>query len=314
MKIFLLLILLFNFSFSQKIKPFFIIKTKAFVMDFVIDKSFMYIANDEGSVEIFDFKTLKMINEIILPKLFTTRQEYVSAKIISVDRFKNKTLLVSTSLSGFRNVWLHDGITLKQIISEKDKLAIRKARFIEEDSFIFGTLGHEVISYKLKDSYIAYKKHLEKSYLSDMQISKDKSKVITASESGRVTVFDIKSAKVLNTYESLNVDKIYNVAYSKGVILTAGQDRRVGVYQSKKEAYYLKSNFMVYTAALSPSARLGIYSSTEEGNLQVFDIKTKKKMDILLGHTSSPTKISFVNEKELFSSGNEKKIFYWKLK
>lgn len=314
MKLLLLLLLLFTFSHAKEIKPFFIIKTKALVMDFVIDKGFMYIANDEGSIEVFDFLSKKIVDEIIIPSLYTNDNQEIKAKITSVDRFNDKTLFVSTSISGFRNVWLHDGYNLKQIISEKDKLSIKEARFLDENNFIFGTLGNEVISYNVNDNYIAYKKHLEQSYLSDMLVSSDKTKVLTSSESGRVTVFDVKTAKILNTYESLNVDKIYKIAYANGVIITAGQDRRVGVYLNNKQAYYLKSDFMVYTAALSPNANLGIYSSGEDGNLQVFDIKTKRKKDLLIGHSSSPTNISFVNKSELFSSGDEKKVFYWKLK
>ncbi len=314
MRFLLYVTLLFSSSYSKEIKPFFIIKTKALVLDFVIDKSFMYIANDEGSIEIFDFKSKKIVDEIILPSLLLTKNQNIRAKILSVDRFNNKTLFVSTTLKGFRNVWIHDGKILKKILSIKDKLSVKEARFINEDSFVLGTLGHEIISYNLKDNYTFYKKHLELSAFTDMVLSKDKTKLLSASESGRVTSLDIKSGKIIKIYESLNVDRIYKIAYANGVIITAGQDRRVGVYSKNKNTYYLKSDFLVFAVALNPNATLGVYSSTEDGVLQVFNIKNKKKLYTLVGHKAVPSNISFVNENELFSSGNENKIFYWKLK
>jgi WD40 repeat protein len=74
-----------------------------------------------------------------------------------------------------------------------------------------------------------------------------------------------------------------------------------------------KSDFLVYSVGLNPNGDTGVYSSGEENHLQVFDIKTKKNLNRLIGHNSLPTNIKFFNEKELFSSGNENKIFYWKI-
>ncbi|MEA1892056.1 MAG: hypothetical protein U9N33_05015 [Campylobacterota bacterium] len=77
---------------------------------------------------------------------------------------------------------------------------------------------------------------------------------------------------------------------------------------------YIQSDFLVYCVALSPSAKIGIYTSNEQNHLQLFNPKTKKLGDTLVGHKTAVNQIKFINEKELFSSDGRRDIFYWKLK
>ncbi|MGB5966337.1 MAG: nitrate reductase, partial [Sulfurimonadaceae bacterium] len=102
-------------------------------------------------------------------------------------------------------------------------------------------------------------------------------------------------------------------AYRSSVIITGGQDRRVGVYRTGEKPYHLKSDFLVYSVGLSPSGRVGVYSSGEEQALQLFDTKTKKKMDRLVGHKEIVSKIEFIGEHSLISSGEGQEIFLWKV-
>ncbi len=298
---------------AKDIYPTFILSSKGFVNDFVYDEGKLYVATDIGTVEIFDLYKQQLIDEIKLPNLHTTKGALVEPKVLSVDRLNNKMLIVSTTLKGFRNVWMHDGKKLTQLISPKNKLTIKEARFIDNENFMFATLGHEVIRYNNKDSYKAFSTHIEQSTFSDMTLSSNKQEILSASESGRVTITDTNSGKILKTYESQNVDNIYKIAYEKGTIITAGQDRRVGVYPKDGKPYHIKSDFLVYSASLSPSGKTGIFSSTEENYLQLFDISSGKFKERLIGHYATPTTIKFINEKEFFSSGDEKNIFYWNL-
>lgn len=313
MKKIYLILLLINFTFAKDIKPIFILETRDLVYDFVLDGANLYASNATGTIEIFDLFKQKKIDEIVLPPMYNIHGKQITSKILSVDRHNGKTLFVSTTLKGFRDVWIHDGINLKHIIKAENKLAVKEARFIDDDKFILGTIAHEMILYNMSDSYKAYRKHLEQSTFSDVALSEDKKTMITSSESGRVTLTNVKTGEIIKILESQNVDNIYKIAYSNGNIITAGQDRRVGVYPKNMEPYYIKSDFLVYTASLSPSGKIGIYSSGEENYLQVFDIKTKEKKDRLIGHYSTPTTIKFFKENELFSAGDENKIFYWKI-
>ncbi len=306
--------LLFTISlFSKEIKPIFSLETRALVYDFVLDGSNLYVANDFGTIEVFDLFKKKKIDEIVLPPMFTLQGEQVTPKIISVDRHNGKTLFVSTTLKGFREVWLHDGFNLKQIIKAEDKLPIRKAKFVDDGKFVFGTIAHEMILHDTSDSFNIYRKHIEESAFSDVMLSEDKKTMVSSSESGRVTLIDVKSGAILNKFESQNVDNIYKLSYKNGTIVTAGQDRRVAVYQENERPYYIKSDFLVYSVGLSPKGEIAAFSSGEENHLQVFNVKTKKMMNRLVGHKTIPTNIKFFNEKELFSSGDENRVFYWRI-
>lgn len=313
-KIFIIILIIHSYIHAKDIQPSFVLESSGFVNDFVIDGSKLYVANDEGSVEIFELNDKKLIGEIFIKPTLSARGVKIPSKILSVDRLNGKTLIVSATANAYRNVWMHDGEKLHHVKSLKDKMTIKEARFIDEKNYLFGTLGYDIIRYAVDDSAHAYTVHIEQSSFSDMVLSEDKKLSITASESGQVTISDVKTGKIVKKYDSLNVDNIYKIAYKNGTIITAGQDRRVGVYPKNGKPYYIKSDFLVYCASLSPSGKTGVYSSGTESSLQLFDVKSGKKTDRLIGHTAIPSTIKFFDEVGLFSAGYENKIFYWHLK
>jgi WD40 repeat protein len=146
-----------------------------------------------------------------------------------------------------------------------------------------------------------------------MMLSSDKTEIVIADESGEVKLLDAKSSKVKKAYSSQNVDHIFHVAYNKGVVLTAGQDRRMAVYQDGKKDYHFKSDFLVYCVGLSPSGKIGLYTSNQENHLQLFSPQNKRHGDTLIGHNTPVNQITFINEKEIFSSDGRREVFYWKL-
>ncbi|MEA3419989.1 MAG: nitrate reductase, partial [Campylobacterota bacterium] len=178
---------------------------------------------------------------------------------------------------------------------------------------LFGTFGSDMILYDQAEGYQVYRSHISESTLGDIVLSDDKKKMVMSDESGTVRVIDVGSSQVEHTFSSENLDNVYRVAYSKGVIITAGQDRRVGVYPIGGKAYHLRSDFLVYSVALSPDASVGIYSSGVNHDLQLFDIISREKIDRLVGHHAVVNKITFLNEHILISSGDEKDIYIWQL-
>ena len=310
---YLLVLLLLQNCYSKDITPTFEFKSKGFVNDFVLDGSKMYVANDEGSVEIFDLATQKLIDEIFIEPIFTTKQTWQNSKILSVDRKDGKTLIVSNDIGPFRNVWIHDGTTLKHIITPKKKLSIKEARFLDNNSLMLGTLGYELTLFNMGDSYKQYTVQPEQSSFSDLVVSEDKKTMVSASESGQVILSDTKTGKTIKEFKPLNLDKIFQLAYKNDVVITAGQDRKIVVYNKSEKPYYIRSNFLVYSVALSPSGKIGIYTSNTDNDLQLFNTSNGKKSHTLKGHYAIPTTIKFYDEKSLFSAGYENKIFYWRI-
>ncbi len=287
--------------------------SKGLVSDFVLDGARLYVANDEGLVEIFDIRSRKKVDEIVLDSI-ETLFGWQAPKVLSVDRHKGKTLIVSSAKDGYRNVWLHDGQKLIPIITNQKKMSIKEARFLDEHNFIFGTLGYDMVAYTMEDSHRVYTEHIEESAFSDMVLSEDKKSMVTASESGAVKLIDTQTGKILKAFKPQNLDNIYKLAFAQGNIITAGQDRRVGVYPSQGNAYHIKSKFLVYSVGISPSGKLGVYSSSEANTFQLFDVKSGKKIHTLVGQDSVPSTIKFFDEDGFFSAGYGYKIYYWYLK
>lgn len=314
MKIFTILLLITFSLFAKEIRPTTIYKSVGFVNDFVVSGNRLFVAGDAGVVDVFDTKSAKIVNQISLPPLTSSTKQIIPADILSVDYLNGKLLILSVGDNSYRNIWIYENSRLTQIIDERKKLVIKKAKFVNDEKIMFATIGSDVMLYDTKEAYGLYNTHISSSTMGDMMLSFDKKEMVMSDESGAVNLIDIATSKTLKSYSSQNVDNIYKVAYSNGTIITAGQDRRVGVYQKNQKPYYIKSDFLVFCVGLSPSGNLGIYSSGEESALQLFDIKTKEKYERLIGHKSVVNNITFTSEKELFSSGRDSSVYYWKLK
>ncbi len=144
-----------------------------------------------------------------------------------------------------------------------------------------------------------------------MVLSEDRKTVVTADESGDINLFNVADFKHLKLYNGQNLDNVYKVDYKKGVVITAGQDRRCAIYKSDTQAYYVHGKFLIYAAALSPSAKVGVFASTMDNELQLFNVRTKSKMGLLKGHNATLTDFAFLNETQFFSSAEEKSILFW---
>ena len=299
--------------YAKEISPITTIEASGLVSDFVEDAGFIYVATDAGVVDIIDLSSQKIVKQISFEPMETSTGEYIPVRVHSVDRFQGKTLLVTSSITGYRNVWIDDGKDLKKIIDEKKHLMPKRAFFTFDGKIVFGTFGSDVSLYDDEENYKLYDTHISESTMGGMVLSQDKKKIVISDESGTVRVLDVKSSKVEKVFSSEHVDNIYHVAYRNGVIITAGQDRRVGIYREDQEPYHIKSDFLVYCVGLSPSGTTGIYSSGLDHDLQLFNTINGRKSDRLIGHFATPNKIMFINENSLISTGDENRIFFWKI-
>ena len=308
----LVFFLLFTLSNAKDIKPIATLPVSSLVSDFVEDTGLLYVATDAGVVDIIDLYTKKTVSQIHFKPMKTMMGKEVPVRVHSIDRYQGKTLLVTSARSGYRNVWVHDGSKLTQIIDEKRKLMPKRAFFSSDGKVVLGTIGSDIVLYDSNEGYKVYNTHISESTMGGMALSVDKKKMIISDESGAVRLIDINSSKVEKTFTSEHVDNIYAVAYAKDIILTAGQDKRVGIY-SKEKSFHIKSDFLVYCVGISPSAKVGVYSSGIEHDLQLISTKDGKKTDRLVGHQATPTKVMFTTEKTLISAGDEYIIYFWRL-
>ena len=284
------------------------------VTDLVLKNEKMYVATNASSVDIFNINTQNKIESIKLPKIHDFTGDIIESKIYSVDILNDNILILSQGEKGGRSIDTYKNGKLEKIIDDKDGLFIAKAKFLDENHIIYALLSNQIYLYDIKNRKILIETQISQSKFSNFSLTQDKSKIIVADESGNITMIDSKTFNILKTFKNQNLDNVFQVDIKNDLIITAGQDRRVGIYNfDEKKSYYKEASFLIYSVGLSPSGKLGGFASDEENNVTIFNTNTKENLYKLTQNKSTLTNILFFNENEIFVTSDDKKINYYKL-
>jgi hypothetical protein len=300
------------FILHAAIPPAAVIKTDALISDMVVSEGKIYTATDGAGIEIFDSKTFKKVSVLRIPDIKNSDGKSISPKIYSVDHYKDSTVLVSESGDAFRNVYLiREGKTLK-VIDNTRGLLIKKVRFLDLDHLLFGLSGDTIVLMDISKNTLIYQVQAGGGAFRDMVLSPSKNLVAIADEGGEITMIEVKSGRHVKTLRGINVDNINHIDYKQNTIISAGQDRRVGLYRAGG-SYFIETDFFVYAVGLSPSASIGVYTDGTENELQVFDTTSKTNVVRLQGGEVLLDTLIFLDEHRLIGSGEENKIYYWRI-
>ena len=314
MRLILIALLFFVHIHAEILKPTFIYEGSGGVTDLVYKDAKLYAATAEGVVDIYDINTQKRIETIKVPTIKDFVGDEVASKIYSVDIVNHKIMIASQGKMGYRRVHIYDNGTLTEIISTEKEYTIAKAKYINEDTLLIALLSNELILYDIKNDKELYRKQISASKFSSFALNEKKDTLVLADESGDLELIRVKDAKILKQLKGQNVDNIFQLDYKNGIIITAGQDRRTAIYSDDgRQAYYKTGSFLIYSAGLSPSGKIGAYASDEHNNVTVFNTETRSDMAKLGSHKASLTMILFINENELFTASDDDHINYWKL-
>jgi hypothetical protein len=313
MKLLLNLLFCFSLLFSQNLKPTQTYLASGSVTALSLKDSLLYISTDASKIDIFDTITAKLIKNITIPKIKDFAGDEINSKIYSIDLINEKILFVSQGQKGFRTIFQYKNDKLTKIISTKKKLSISKALYIDKDIIIFSTLSNQLFLYNLKEEKFLWEIQVSQSKFSDFRLNEEKTKVIIADESGSLSQINVKTGEISKIFSGLNVDNIFQIDVKNDIIITAGQDRRCGIYE-KFDQYYKEADFLIYSVGLSPSGNIAGYANNEENDITIFNTKTKKELYTLKGHKMTLSNILFKNENELFSSSDTNEVYYWQLK
>jgi len=234
---------------------------------------------------------------------------------MSTDTIDGKYLLLSDSgKGGYSNLFIYDN-NLTQILSPSDKEAIIKARFIDKNHILLGYLSNEVALLDLITQKEKYRVQLSESKFSDFALNEDKSQVVFSCESGVLNLVDVKSGKIIKKLKGQNVDNVYRVDFKKDTVTGAGQDRRGSIYNvSTGKGTYIAGNFLIYSTALSPSAKKVAFAMDEKNNITIYNTSSKSKIALLKGQKSTLNVIIFKDENRLFSASDDNTIMVWNIK
>jgi hypothetical protein len=284
------------------------------VTDLVLKEEKLFVATSASSIDIFNIKTQEKIDSIKIPKIKDFLGDIIDSKIYSIDVLDDNLLILSQGNNGGRNINILKNGNMYNIIDDKKRLFIGRTKFLDENHIIYALLSNQIYLYDIKNKKIIKEIQISQSKFSSFKLSQDKSKIVICDESGVITMIDSKSFEILKTFKYQNLDNVFQVDIRNNFILTAGQDRRAAIYNlDTKSAYYKEFSFLIYSAGLSPSAKLAGVASDEENNVTIFDTKTKENLYKLTENKSTLSNILFINENELFVSSDDKKINYYKI-
>lgn len=283
------------------------------VQDMVISENTLYVATDASKVDIFDLDTKILSKSIQIPTIKDFMGKEINSKIYSVDVLGKDIIFVSEGEGGYRVLWKYSNEKLEKLIDTNKKHFIREARFVDKSKILMGLLTNEHILYDTVQKKVIYNTQFSTSSFSDFTLSEDKTKYVSTDESGIVRVVDTKTSNVIEELPPKNVDRVYQLDYKKGVVLTAGQDRRAVVYKPFG-TYHFEFEFLLYASALNTNATLGAVAYNIQNDVLVFDVESKQKLYSLTNARATITKILFINDNELLVSSDSKQINYYKLK
>lgn len=310
----LFIILFINILNANDIKPTSTYIASGNVTDIVLKDKKMYVGTSASKLDIFDMNTQEKISSISIPKIKDFMGDIIDSKIYSVDVLNDMILILSQGNKGGRAIHIYKDSKLKEIISDKERMFIARAKFVSEDKILFSLLSNQLFLFDLKTNKKIYDVQLSQSKFSNFTLNEDKSTVIIADESGDLKMIDIKSAKILKVFSKQNLDNVFQVDIKNNIILTAGQDRRAAVYNIKTgDAYHKDASFLIYSAGLSPSGKIAGIASNENNEVSIFNTQTKENLSMLKGNRTTLTNIIFINEKEVLVSSDDERINYYKI-
>jgi hypothetical protein len=302
--------------FSATVKePTMQLKASGSVIDLVYRDNILYAATDASVVDIFDVKENKIIQKIEVSKIKDFMGDIINSKIYSVDVIDDMILVLSQGEHGFRRIDIFKDGNLTSVVPIEQKLYVAKAKFLDSNTIIFGLLGNDIISYNIKTKKKNWNIQASQSKFSNFVFNEDKSSVVVCDESGDLHVISVKDGKITKVFSGQNLDNVFQLDYKNGMIATAGQDRRVVIYDTESDAaYYKTASFLIYSVGLSPSGKLAGYASDENNNVTVFKTSTKSTVAVLGGNKMTLSNILFINENEIFVSSDDSTINFYKLK
>ncbi len=289
-----------------------VIQTSASISDMVVREGKIYVATDGAGVEILETHLFKKVGRIVLPLITKGEGKSFFPKVYSVDHYQKSTVMVTESGGDFRNVYVAREGKIRKIIDTTWGFLIKKVRFIDQDHVLLGLSGDTMVLMDITKNTLVYHSQAGGGVLRDMALSPSKSLVAIADEGGEITMLDVHTGRHVKTLRGINVDNINRIDYQKNTIISAGQDRRVGLYRAQG-SYYLERDFFVYAVGLSPSSLRGVYTNGTENDLEVFDTMTKRPIAALHGGGVILDTLIFLDEHRLIGAGEENKIYYWRL-
>jgi hypothetical protein len=314
-KVFLFSLFLSVSAYGNAMKPTLSFNANGGVTDMVYSNNILYISTTEGSVDLYDIKQNKIINSIKLKNIKNFLGKEVAPKVYCVDILNDSILFASKEQLGFSNIFKYENGKLTNIIDIKEEKSILRTKWIDKNTIIFATLSNQFYLYDIKNKKIKWEIQVSTSKFSNLVLNEKRDQFLVADESGDLKLHSIKDGSFIKSFDGQNLDNVFQIDLKNNKIITAGQDMRTVIYnENNGNSYYKKARFLIYSAGLSPSGKIGAFAKYENNDVQVFNTSYKNDIIKLTDNIMTISQILFINESEIFVSSDSKQINYYKLK
>lgn len=312
----LIFLTIFSLSFAAILEPTKEIQASGNVIDLMLYKDKLIAATDAGTLEVYDSETYEKLWNVQFNDIKDFMGDTIHPKVFSVDydEASDAYIGVVQASNGSRELLHVKGLEQRVLIDKSQKLYISKAKFVDENRVLLGLLSNEVILFDITQQKMLYRFQINFSHFSDLVLNENKTLAINACEAGELSLINIEKGQISKILKGGNVDNVYKTDIKNGFALGAGQDRRGVVYNIANGTFKrFDAPFLIYSGALSPSAKLAAFAFNEQNDIAIFDLSKSKQIHLLKGQKSTLNSIVFKNENELFSGSDDKFIMKWSL-
>ncbi len=298
------------------VKPQAYIETEGNVIEIVVKGSTLYAATDAGKMEVYDWKSRKMLSKVEFGKIHDFMGDEINPKVfgVDVDRRGKRVLILVQDEGGERVLYIRQNGKMERLLDKKAHISMREVRFVDDDHLLIATMSDELILFEISTKREIYRNKLSLSVFSDFQLNEDHTRVASTCESGIVYIVDVMSGKVLKRLEGGNKDEVFKVDYKNRTVLACGKDKKAVLYSVPSGSMTVyDTEFLVYAGALNEDASLSAFSLNEHNDIGIFDNSAKEMKYRLVGQSSTLNTIVFINDKELISSSDDNKILIWRI-
>lgn len=284
------------------IKPIKDIKTAAAPLDMTREGERLCVCLENGAV---------LIVSTAGKQLASLRLPANAGRAISADMTHDGTFIAIGAQDGNIYLWQHGRLMTSGFHTQA---MIKRIAFDETGHILITLIDGRLISYDWTRKRIIYSVQVSESTLSDSAVSSDKKRIALVGESGIVHILHTINGRQIASYANSNVDNIYKCDYQNGYVISAGQDRRCVIYAPNGTvAARFDASFLVYAAALSPSAQIAAATMDEANTISLFSVKQKKCIAQAKGHSATLNRILFTGEKTFVSIADERHILFWRV-
>jgi WD40 repeat protein len=282
------------------------------ILDLVVHDGRMLVSS-VGFIAIYDLHNLEPVSRFEFDKIENFYGDLNFPRLYSADlsRHDDRIVFVKETASGKTVVQMQYGSEETTLIPEDENLAIRKIRFLDEHRILMATIESEAVIYDLRKSMITYKKQLSHSSFSDFAINPKSHDFVFATESGAIPLVDGDTGEIKTIIEGGNLDDIYSIEFADRVIITAGKDRSVSVYNLDSNLVEkFTSEFYFFAISLNTGTQSALFVVNEANQVGLFDLDRQKVRILLNGAGKSIEVLKFINQHQALGA-TYNQILFW---